>query len=420
MLKIEDLCVNLHPNWKKVRKMKQIKILFALAMTILLMGSCLKADDESNVTLYNDAAITSFTLGTLNKYVGDSKTTYSGSTYYFCVDQSNTGIHTFKDTTIIGRCVYNNDSLPLGTDLQHVVGTLKTLNNGVAIIERLDEPDYYDYFDLLDSIDFTKPRKVRVYSSDGSVYNQYYISVEAHQESGNEFVWKLMDNNWTAVPDAMPLPEGIKQLLGSSKNKTEYYALSTDNKLMVSYDNGASWQEDLVNEDADLLPTRDLALVSYPMTNTDSVDYVLLVGNREVNEQNNESIAMVWRKVVDYGKNATKASWNYMERNADSDSLALPRLKNLTMVKYDDGVLALGGEGIGGCTNKPYSTIYQSRDNGITWKYNPYYNLPAEFNNLATKVSATVDGDNFIWLYCEGSGQVWRGRLNKLGWKNQK
>lgn len=417
MLKIEDLCVNLHPNWKKVRKMKQIKILFMLVMTILLMGSCLKADDDYNVTLYNDAVITGFTLGTMNKYVGDSKTTYAGSTYYFRVDQSNTGVHTFKDTTVIGRCVYNNDSLPLGTDLQHVVGTLTTLNNGVAIIERLDEPDYYDYFDLLDSIDFTKPRKVRVYSSDGSVYNQYYISVEAHQENGNEFVWKLMDDEWTAIPDEMVLPDGIKKILGGST--TEKYAMSTDNKLMVSYDNGTSWQEDLVNEDADLMPTRDLALISYPMTNTDSVDYVLLVGNREVNEQNNESIAMVWRKVVDYGKNATKASWNYMERNADSDSLALPRMENLAIVKYDDGILAFGGMGLGGNDTYPYYTIYQSRDNGITWKYNPSYDYPEEFDHYADNVRVEVDGENFIWLYCEGSGQVWRGRLNKLGWKNQ-
>jgi hypothetical protein len=418
MLIIEDLCVNLHPNWKKVRKMKQIKLSIILAMTILLMGSCLEADNESSMTLYNDAAITGFTLGTLNKYVDDTKTTFSGSTYFFNVDQSNTGVHTFKDTTIIGRCVYNNDSLPLGTDLKHVVATLTTLNNGIAIIESLDEPDYYDYFDLLDSIDFTKPRKVRVYSSDGSVYNQYYICVNAHQEDGSKFVWQLMDDEWTATPDEMVIPDGIKQILGGST--TEKYAMSTDNKLMVSFDNGTSWQEDIVNEDADMLPTRDLSLVSYAMTNTDSVDYVLLVGNREVNEQNGESIAMVWRKVVDYSRNATKASWNYMERNADSDSLALPRLKNLTMVKYDDGVLALGAEGIGGCTNEPYSMIYQSRDNGITWKYNPYYILPEEFNKLATKVSATVDGDNFIWLHCEGTGQVWRGRLNKLGWKNQK
>ena len=418
MLKIEDLCVNLHPNWKKVRKMKQIKILFILSMTVLLMASCLKSDGDSSVTLYNDAAITGFTLGTLNQYDGDAKTTYSASAYHFHIDQSNTSVHVFKDTTIVGRCVFNTDSLLLGTDLQHVPSTLTTLNNGIAIIERLDEPDSYDYFDALDSIDFTKPRKVRVYSSDGSAFNQYYICVNAHQEDGNKFVWKLMEDDWSPEPAGESnLPEGIKQLLGGST--TEQYALSTGNKLMVSFDKGLSWQEDIINGDEELLPTRDLALISYPMTNTDSVDYVLLVGNREVNEQNNESVAMVWRKVVDYSKNADLASWNYMERNAGSDSLALPRIKNLAMVKYDDGILAFGGEGIGGCNEQAYSMMYQSRDNGITWKYNPWYVFPDEFDSHATKVTATVDVANFLWLYCEGSGQVWCGRLNKLGWENQ-
>ena len=417
MLKFEDLCVNLHPNWKKVRKMKQIKILFILAITALLMASCLSSSSDSSVTLYSDAAIKSFTLGTLNKYEGDTKTTFTASTYHFSVDQSNTGVHNFKDTTITGRCVYNTDSLPLGTDLKHVVSTLTTLNNGVAIIEQLDNPDNYDYYDLLDSIDFTKPRKVRVYSSDGTAYNEYYICVNAHQEDGNEFVWKLMESDWTPKAEETALPAGIKQLLGGCSS--EQYGLSDDNKLMVSRDKGVTWQEDIVNEDAELLPTRDLALISYPMTNTDSVDYVLLIGNREVSEENNESIAMVWRKVVDYSQNAVKASWNYMERNETSDSLALPRLQNLTMVKYDDGILALGGAGIGGCEVLPYSMIYQSRDNGITWKNNLNYYLPDEFDKLATNVTATVDSDNFIWLHCQGTGQVWRGRLNKMGWKNK-
>ena len=75
-----------------------------LLMTLLLMGSCL-SESDSSVTLYNDAAITDFTLGTLNKYVNDSKSTFSGSTYRFSVDQSSSAVHTFKDTTIIGRCV---------------------------------------------------------------------------------------------------------------------------------------------------------------------------------------------------------------------------------------------------------------------------------------------------------------------------
>ena len=396
--------------------MKYFKISFILAMTIVLMASCLKAESD-NVTLYNDAVITGFTLGTMNKYVESTKTTYSGSTYTFDINQA-VATNIFKDVTCIGRSIYNNDSLPLGTDLKHVLCTVTTLNNGITIIERIDEPNVYDYYSSTDSIDFTQPRKFRVFSSDGSVYNDYYVSVNAHQEDGDEFVWKLVDDNWTAVPDAMPLPAGIKQLLG--KSTTEQYALSTDNKLMVSRDNGATWQEDAVTDDADLLPTRDLSLISYPMTNTDSVDYVLLIGNREVNEQNNESIAMVWRKVVDYSKHAPQARWTYMERNAKSDSLALPRMENLTMVKYDDGILAFGGMGLGGFDQLPYYTIYQSRDNGITWKYNPIYDYPEGFDHYADNVRAVVDNDNFLWLYCEGSGQVWRGRLNRLGWKIQK
>ena len=28
-----------------------------------------------------------------------------------------------------------------------------------------------------------------------------------------------------------------------------------------------------------------------------------------------------------------------------------------------------------------------------------------------------VDDDNYLWLICEGTGQVWRGRVNKLGWE---
>ena len=90
------------------------------------------------------------------------------------------------------------------------------------------------------------------------------------------------------------------------------------------------------------------------------------------------------------------------------------------MVKYDDGILAFGGEGIGGWDEPAFTMIYQSRDNGLTWKYNPYYYFPDEFDNIyTTKVTPKVDKENFLWLYCEGSGQVWRGRLNKLGWKKK-
>lgn len=376
---------------------------------VLLTASCLSSSTD-DVTLYDDAAITSFTLGTLNRYTtsvnsdGDTvvtKTTLTGSSYKFKIDQ-------------LSRTIYNPDSLPVGTDVAHVICTIGTKNNGLAVIKDVGS-DTLRYYSSTDSIDFTQPRQFQVYASDGSGYNTYTIQVNVHQETGDEFVWKSVGQSWqpgstTAQP---ALPAGIRLWIGRST--TEQYALSDDNRLMVSRDGGVTWEADQLDEDASLLPTQDVAIVSYPMPLADSTDYVLLVGNRSVSEYPQESIAMVWRKIVDYGKNAPAAHWAYMERS-DNNRLALPRLQHLTLARYDDGILALGAAGIGGCTDEAYSQFYQSRDNGITWKYNARYQLPEGFDRSADSVLMETDDANFLWLYCSGTGQVWRGRLNRLGW----
>ena len=31
----------------------------------------------------------------------------------------------------------------------------------------------------------------------------------------------------------------------------------------------------------------------------------------------------------------------------------------------------------------------------------------------------TVDENQYLWIVCGGSGQVWRGRLSQLGWATQ-
>ena len=376
-----------------------------------VMASCISSN-SSETTLYNDASILTFTLGTVNRYVrtqasdgSDSiyKTTVTGSNYTFHIDQVN-------------RRIYNTDSLPVGTDVAHVICTVTARNNGLIIIQDMAS-DTLRYYNSTDSIDFTQPRKFLVYSSDGSGFNEYTVSVNVHQEEAEDFVWQLVSDNWP-TPDIqmISLPQGIKQLLGGSTN--EQYALSDDNKLMVSRDGGTSWQEDLLDEDASLLPTQDIALTCYPMYLADNTDYVVLVGNRSESEYPQESIAMVWRKIVDNSDNAQTGHWTYMERT-DGNRFALPRLQNLSIVKYDDGLLAIGGAGIGGCTQAPYSQIYQSRDNGLTWKYNSHYQLPEGFDTQATSVAASTDSNNFLWLHCSGTGQVWRGRLNRLGWEQQ-
>lgn len=384
--------------------MKKIKTMCMLLAVTLGMASC-TSTDSMEVTLYNDAAITAFTLGNLNKYtqstdnngtVTTTKTTFAASSYRFHIDQSK-------------RSIYNTDSLPVGTDASHVLCDITTANNSVVFYQNLTDTLYY-YYSSSDSIDFSSPCKFRVISSSGTGYTDYTIQINVHKEEGDVFNWQLMTG--VELPSAPTLPTGIKTLLGSST--TEQYALSDENKLMVSHDGGTTWEQDIADnaEDADKLPTQDVALVSYPMNQTDKTDYVLLAGTRKVvttdkdGAPQEEYRTAVWRKIVDYSGEAPASNWTYMERDG-KEKYSLPCLQHLSLIKYDDTVLAFGGD---------YQTIYQSRDNGITWQVSKQYQMPADFNYAATSVTATVDKDNYIWLYCSGTGEVWRGRLNRLGW----
>ena len=158
--------------------MKQIKTTYLL-LAILLgsLAACSKMSD-SDVTLYDDAAITSFTLGTVNRYVDGYKSTIKGSEYRFNIDQNS---HT----------IYNADSLPKGSDVAHIVCGVTTYNNSMAYVVSKDGT-YMNYHSSADSLDFTTPRTFRVFSSNGSGYTDYTVKVNVHKEDPDSFVWKKM------------------------------------------------------------------------------------------------------------------------------------------------------------------------------------------------------------------------------------
>ncbi len=365
--------------------------------SLVLLTSCLNSND-AEVTLYDDAVITAFTLGTLTQTVtttenGTATTTskqFSGSNYAFSIDQLN-------------RRIFNQDSLPKGTDVSNLLCTITTRNNGYVLLRDTLTTDLYVYSSSA-GINFNQPRIFEVYSTDNTTRSIYEISVNVHQQDGDEFRWQLVSTSWTE-PATGALPAGISKLIGSSTN--EQYGLDASGRLMVLYKDSTEWRADPFDEAADMLPAEDISIVSYPMAYSDSTEYVLMVGNRSAADHPGDATAVVWRKIVDLVHDADKGVWAYVERDS-SDIYQLPRMENLSIIRYDGAVYALGA---------PYTSIYQSRDNGITWKKNALFTLPDGFDSTATKVTMATDDDNYIYLYCAGTGQVWRGRPNRMGWQ---
>lgn len=505
MLKIRELCVTLHGILeKRLIEMKQIKTTYLLIAILLgSLAACNKLDD-TEVTLYDDAAITSFTLGTVNRYVNGVKSTFDGSGYLFHIDQ-------------ISRTIYNTDSLPIGSDAAHIICRLTTYNNSQAYLISTDGATM-KYHTTSDSVDFTTPRIFRVFASSGAGYTDFTVKVNVHKESPDSFVWKKMadipvmtglrtimfndrlyvfgnegatttayttDDGSAWTPVTLPATTdadswanavatidslyimcgtkvyrtqdfttwdednsdimdetGIEQLIGASSQ--EIYALSTSGMLMTKYCGNlglgmwipADFENDVNAED---LPIADYTFTSYPMAYADSTDYVVMGGTKQIGD---EWHGRVWRRIVDYSESGILSElkklieeaasggetissswirqWTYIERPSNGP-YQLPALKNLQLVYYGDELLAFGGQSYDN-EIAPLSAFWRSRDNGITWKQDVRYTMPpidgtTEFNNAATSFSAAADNEGNIWIVSAGTGEVWRGRLNRVAWE---
>lgn len=441
-----------------------------------LLTSCLGDDDETVV--YDDVAISQFSLGTLkyNKRVNaDSvlKTTLDCSSYKFNIDQVN-GI------------IYNPDSLPAGVDVSKAVTSAAAKNSGTLLLKSATSDTLY-YYNSSDSIDFTTPRVMRVVNSRGTSFRSYTITVNVHQEYGDTLKWnnpitsetlaqltainaisvgsKVMvtglsdgktvvyvsdindGKNWTKASKTfdgkayanvatmddkayilsdgtiysstdgttwttVATQTGLTKLLGASK--TRLYGIS-DNAITASADQGKTWTKEQMDDDASLLPTRDISFCYRQLTTNSDAYRLIIIGNRDAEAYPADTTAEVWGKIEE-AESQTWSFYNHDERNP-----YLPRrLSGLKAIRYDGDLIALGGKGLGADATKAFSAFYRSKDDGITWVADTLMSLPATFSSSETAFALTVDADNNLWLIGGGTGQVWRGRINRLGWKEDK
>ncbi len=450
--------------------------LSVLLSAIVVFASCL-GDSNDNLTYYGDMSIQSFSLGTLNCYTvgkaadgSDSiqKSAVAGSNYKFYIDQIN-------------HEIYNPDSLPYGTDAKHVICTITSRNSGAIGIKSLisDTVFVYNSTDSIDfssprhvivfAMDGSGLRdytvRVNVHQEEeGKMHWTAKNVFEAFQpmtdmkavvcgerlfvagtDGTSEAIYStaLSDgDSWTAAAPDITLSAGfwqnvitdgqylyaldgsnlvrsangdsweqvgaadVQRLAGAANGML--YGLTADGTIMCSAD-GASWTVSAIDDSQALLPVQDLSLCSEPLKSDPTVSRLLFTGNRSLADYPGDKYSVSWVRIT------TDESSPWMFCTAEPSNHLLPRLNHLSVVKYGDGFLALGAEGIG-YGWKPFTGFYYTPDSGLNWLTDSRFVLPEGFS-CNSAFAMAVDADHFIWIVASGSGQVWRGRLNDLGWE---
>lgn len=216
-------------------------------------------------------------------------------------------------------------------------------------------------------------------------------------------------SNWETVSTT-----NLSRLVAAGTKKL--YGISTSGILMASSDQGATWTEEKMDTSSEWLPEGNISYACVPLRTNEDIERLIFAGNRSVDTYPNDRYAVVWSKVEDLSGDAEDNNWMFYTQTADN-SYCLPRLLDVTMCAYGDVLLAFGGNGIGACTESAFSKIYVSLDGGITWKGTSTYPVPEGLAGMSQSFTSTVDANNCLWII-SGDGQVWRGRLNRLGWAN--
>lgn len=362
-------------------------------MTALVVcTSCLK-DENDDTVYYSDMAITGFTLGSMNRYTHvtssstgkDSlvKTTVSGLSYKMTIDQ-------------LQAKIYNTKMLPVGTDVSRVVCTISTLNNGVVALQSMTS-DSLRWHSATDSVDLSQPRVFRVFASDGSGYRDYTVSLNVSSDQGVSFGWDLVQTLEMPTGDVRLEASGDSVVMSHDSGVFTFggtqYAIGLDDGLLKSRAVGTTeWVTEPLDEADSLLPARGgMAMVSWPYMPADNTNYILMVGQPR---QDDVQTMRLWRKIAPIEGGG---QWVFMPFD-DLNHYPLKRMQQPLLAYYSGSVLCIDDE----------ANVWQSRDQGISWRKSSTYKLPATFSG--TPLSMAADSKGRLWLLTS-EGQLWQGAL---------
>ena len=454
-------------------KLRILNIFASLFIAACTITSCLDSDD----TVYepsSNAVITAFAIkdSIITYYdtvVDDKDTTLStaivGSDYPFVIDQYENRI-------------YNPDSLPVGTDISKVVVDISADGYNIIIEAETDS-----IWESEDSLNFEKPIKFKVLSQAGTYGRVYTAQINVHQQEAEEMTWQKMEGNfpniqaqkavlnngniyvfaeqenqvaitstsitdgknWTAL-QTIDIPskadyssamvwnnrfyiladnqlytsanalnwtkveteQAISRLLANASKKL--IAADTENHYIESED-GILWNRHGMLPEG--FPKAQTSFASYALDTNEDISRIVLL---ECNEEKTDTLTTAWMMLD------TDNEWT--DLICESKNYICPRLENAAMIHYNNMLYTFGGPGQRNITFPAFSRFFQSADNGISWKtIGENMIFPETFEELYESAhgdySYIVDDNHFIWIMWGTIGEVWRGRINKLGFERQ-
>ena len=444
----------------------------ALITATLSLSSCLSSD-ETTVEYTHDTAITAFSLGSLDRYTKTKagkdtllKANVTGSDYKFYIDQAQ-------------RLIYNVDSLPCGVRDTAILATISSKNSSPILLMDINKTDSVaGYYSSSDSINFSKPRYIRVYSSDYSAYAEYKVIVNVHKELPYEFKWhELAQNNsqLAAFSDLKAVAcgddiyvfgktaDGSTKVLKSAINdgnawssivmnvslSSDAYqsAVALDGKLYIS-DAGkvyasadaAIWA--VVSDNADIkqligasskylyaYTTAGISVskdqgVSWKAEKLDTDADSLPTQNVSMNvagvlsAKNVENVMLMGTRDKAWNDTVATTWLRTVDYDANEDGqwnyLEIEKNKSGKMPWLDQVITCAADTGFVALGSN--GKWYKSQDAGLTWKQDAMVVLPAKFATDG-RFAFCRDKQHYYWII--RNGYVWRGRFNIDGWKNK-
>ena len=357
-------------------KTKYIYSLCIMLSMALGLSSCLKGEDETDYSQYDDMAIITFTLTSVNRYI--HKTSSSNTDSIVIQKLTNFPVFTIDQ---YGQAIYNREPLPADCDLKHVLATITSKNNGQIVMKSLMSDSLF-YYSSTDSIDFSQPREFRVYALNGEGYRTYTVTLNIEDADTDDIEWESVEN----ADDA---PKALYQDIVLQRNVLDGDEGDT---FRLSKDGGDTWTYELLGEgeDASQLPTSGIAWVSFPYSASKNADYELMVGTCD----DNSGDCTVWRKIID--KDATtSAKWVNIPIE-DSNNYTLPKMDPISLAWFHGSLYAFGNNG----------KIYLTRDGGIMWKVTDDLPLPEGLES--NRIKAATDEDGRLYLRDLDNEQLWR------------